>query len=77
MFSVFNDEKYMMDTINEALVQVSINKGGPRSFISSYEEYYYILNGQAKQELLTFFAQEPPPFLKVHISIKSLNCFFF
>ena len=55
----------MVDTVHETLRKVSINKPGPRNFLSSYEEYFYILNGQAKDDLLTFMKQEPPPYLKV------------
>ncbi|KAF9412146.1 hypothetical protein HW555_009276, partial [Spodoptera exigua] len=64
LMGVFADERYMIDVISEAVRQVSINKPGPRAFLASYNDYFYILNGEAKQDLLAFFAQEPPPFLK-------------
>ncbi|XP_050560797.1 dynein axonemal heavy chain 3 isoform X1 [Spodoptera frugiperda] len=64
LMGVFPDERYMLDVISEAVRQVSINKPGPRAFLASYDDYFYILNGEAKQDLLAFFAQEPPPYLK-------------
>lgn len=67
LMGVFPDERYMLDVISEAVRQVSINKPGPRAFLASYDDYFYILNGEAKQDLLAFFAQEPPPYLKVGV----------
>ncbi|KAJ8730381.1 hypothetical protein PYW07_017419 [Mythimna separata] len=66
LMPVNSDERYMVDALQTTLGHVSVNKPGPRAFLSSYEEFFYILNGQAHQELMGFMKQEPPPFLKAH-----------
>ncbi|CAB3253984.1 unnamed protein product [Arctia plantaginis] len=64
LLGVYPEEGYLMDIIQKSLHYFNINRPGPRSFLSSYEDYFYILNGEAKQDLLQFFALEPPPYLK-------------
>lgn len=67
LLGVYPEEGYLTDIIQKSLHFFSINRPGPRNFLSSYEEYFYILNGDAKQDLLQFFALEPPPYLKVNL----------
>ncbi|KAJ8727857.1 hypothetical protein PYW08_016242 [Mythimna loreyi] len=64
LIPVHPEERYMVDALQTTLHHVSVNKPGPRSFLSSYEEFFYILNGQANQDLMAFMKQEPPPYLK-------------
>ncbi|XP_052759353.1 dynein axonemal heavy chain 3 [Galleria mellonella] len=62
--TVYPDEQYMMDIINQSIKHFSANRPGPNSYLASYEPYHYILDGTAHQELMQFFAQEPTPYLK-------------
>ncbi|XP_059059125.1 dynein axonemal heavy chain 3 [Achroia grisella] len=64
LMTVYPDEQYMMDIINRSIEHFSANRPGPTSFLTSYEQYYYILDGTAHQQLMQFFAEEPPPYLK-------------
>lgn len=65
LMGVFPDEEYMKELIMSSIYHLSANKLGPLSFISSYEEYYYVLDGTAEKDLKAFFAIEPAPYLKV------------
>ncbi|KAG6455707.1 hypothetical protein O3G_MSEX009350 [Manduca sexta] len=64
LLAVYPDEGYMVDTINRCIRDFCANRPGPISFLSSFQEYFYILNGEAYQELMQFYAQEPAPYLK-------------
>ncbi|XP_075973125.1 dynein heavy chain 3, axonemal [Anticarsia gemmatalis] len=64
LLGVSPDEAYMKDITEKTLHYFGINRAGPKNFLSSYNDYFYILNGEAKQELLRFFAMEPAPYLK-------------
>ncbi|XP_068632055.1 dynein axonemal heavy chain 3 [Battus philenor] len=62
--TVYPEEQYMVNVINETVAHFRANRPGPMSFLKRYEKYFHLLDGSANQELLIFFAQEPPPFLK-------------
>ncbi|XP_049869343.1 dynein axonemal heavy chain 3 [Pectinophora gossypiella] len=64
LFTVYPDEPYMINVVNECVRHFNVNRPGPISFLSRYKEYYYILDGTAYQSLMQFFGQEPPPYLK-------------
>ncbi|RVE49566.1 hypothetical protein evm_005794 [Chilo suppressalis] len=64
LMMVYADEAYMVDLINDCIKHFNLNRPGPTKYLECYQEYYYILDGTAKQDLLQFFAQEPPPYLK-------------
>lgn len=66
--SVYADEQYMVDVVNKCIRHFHVNRPGPVSFLDIYQEYYYILDGTAYQDLQKFFALEPPPTLKVRYS---------
>lgn len=55
----------MLDVVNECIKHFGANRAGPVRYLSCFQDYYYILDGTAHQDLLTFFAQDPPPYLKV------------
>lgn len=38
---------------------------GPEKYLAMYEQYFYILNGNAEKQLHAFFETDPFPFLKV------------
>lgn len=63
--AVYPDESYMQQVVGRSLHHFAANRPGPVSFLASYQPYHYILDGRAAQELQQFFAQEPPPYLKV------------
>ncbi|KAL0892691.1 hypothetical protein ABMA27_014410 [Loxostege sticticalis] len=64
LMGVFTDEAYMLDVVNECIKHFGANRAGPVRYLSCFQDYYYILDGTAHQDLLTFFAQDPPPYLK-------------
>ncbi|XP_073944942.1 dynein heavy chain 3, axonemal isoform X2 [Choristoneura fumiferana] len=64
LLCVYPDEEYMVGIINQAARHFHANRPGPVSFLSCYEQYYYILDGTANQDLMAFFKTEPPPTLK-------------
>ncbi|CAG9786462.1 unnamed protein product [Diatraea saccharalis] len=64
LMMVYPDEEYIMNLVSDCIKQFNMNRPGPTKFLNCYQEYYYILDGTAKQDLLRFFAQEPPPYLK-------------
>ncbi|CAH0719658.1 unnamed protein product, partial [Brenthis ino] len=64
LMSVYPEEQYMTDIVNNCIKHFNVNRPGPLSFLVRYEEYFYILDGTAHQDLLKFFALDPPPYLK-------------
>ncbi|XP_047529766.1 dynein axonemal heavy chain 3 [Vanessa atalanta] len=64
LMSVYPDEEYMTAIVNKCIKHFNQNRPGPLSFLLRYEEYFYLLDETAHQDLLKFFALEPPPFLK-------------
>jgi dynein heavy chain len=48
----------------EGMACFDTNLVGPLNYLKNYEQYYYILNGQAERDLLSFFETVPFPFLK-------------
>lgn len=57
------------DVFNKLLTRVfeilNNNMLGPDKYMKMYEEYAYILNGEASKALDEFFETEPFPYLKV------------
>ncbi|CAG9584340.1 unnamed protein product [Danaus chrysippus] len=64
LMAVYPDEEYMTEIMNRCTRHFHVNRMGPVNFINRYQEYFYILDGTAYQDLLSFFALEPPPYLK-------------
>ncbi|CAH3998948.1 unnamed protein product [Pieris brassicae] len=64
LMAVYPDELYMTEIINKCTRHFALNKPGPISFLNRFIEYNYLLDGSAHEELLRFFALEPPPYLK-------------
>ncbi|XP_063362018.1 dynein axonemal heavy chain 3 [Cydia amplana] len=64
LMSVYPEEQYMTALVSKTIHYFNLNKPGPISFLSRYVPYYYILDGTARQDLMIFFGQEPPPLLK-------------
>ncbi|XP_028170778.1 dynein heavy chain 3, axonemal [Ostrinia furnacalis] len=62
--AVYPDETYMLDVVNECIKHFGANRAGPARYLSCFQDYYYILDGTAHQDLLAFFAQDPAPYLK-------------
>ncbi|XP_045448983.1 dynein axonemal heavy chain 3 [Melitaea cinxia] len=62
--SVYPDEVYMIKKVNNCITYFNLNRPGPVSFLNRYEEYFYLLDETAHQDLLKFFALDPPPYLK-------------
>ncbi|XP_039753870.1 dynein heavy chain 3, axonemal [Pararge aegeria] len=64
LMSVYPDEQYMVEVTNKCIKHFHENRPGPNSFLDTFQEYFYILDGTAFQDLQKFFALEPPPYLK-------------
>ena len=54
----------MMDRAMEIF---DLNTSGPSVYLKQYDQYLYILSGNAKESLMEFFQREPFPYLKVKI----------
>ncbi|VVC95447.1 unnamed protein product [Leptidea sinapis] len=64
LMAVYPEELYLAEVINKCVKVFSINRPGPSRYISMYQDYHYLLNGSAHEDLLRFFALDPPPYLK-------------
>lgn len=60
-----HNEEEVEAIIMEALAAFDTNTPGPQMFLEIYNDYLYILCGDAQQALDKFFATEPFPYLKV------------
>lgn len=56
--------------IEEGIACFDANMTGPQNYLKTYENYLYIINGEAEAALKAFFEEEPFPYLKVNILIK-------
>ncbi|XP_053607537.1 dynein axonemal heavy chain 3 [Plodia interpunctella] len=64
LISVYPEEQYMVEITNKTVGHYYVNRPGPISYLSNFEEFNYLLDGSAFQELMAFFKLEPPPYLK-------------
>ncbi|XP_076256705.1 dynein heavy chain 3, axonemal [Rhynchophorus ferrugineus] len=62
--AVDEDEETVSNIFNEIIATFEANIVGPQSYLSMYDQYLYILNGDAEKELTDFFDQDPLPYLK-------------
>lgn len=65
LLSVKPEEEEIEAIISEALEAFDTNTPGPQKFLEIYNDYLYILSGEAQNSLDTFFTTEPFPYLKV------------
>ncbi|KAK4874901.1 hypothetical protein RN001_014261 [Aquatica leii] len=64
LFAVSINEGPIMEIIQQGVSYFEPNIYGPELYLSFYRNYFYLLNGTAKNWLLDFMTQDPPPFLK-------------
>ncbi|XP_018322727.1 dynein heavy chain 3, axonemal isoform X2 [Agrilus planipennis] len=73
IFPEFKFKEAYLYSVGEEEVAYIIKKGmesfetntvGPEKYLTMYQDYFYILMGEAKVELLAFFNQDPFPYLK-------------
>lgn len=65
ILSVKPEEEEVQHIIDEALAAFDTNTPGPLTFLDIYNDYLYILSGEAAEALSRFFKIEPFPYLKV------------
>ncbi|GBP85181.1 Dynein heavy chain 3, axonemal [Eumeta japonica] len=65
LLTVGADEEHLAAALGRALAAYDANRAGPPAYVAMYQPYHYILDGQAKSDLLQFFALDPPPGLKI------------
>lgn len=65
LLSVKPEEEEVQLIIQEALAAFDTNIAGPRTFLNIYNNYLYILSGEASEALDKFFKIDPFPYLKV------------
>ncbi|XP_008197222.2 dynein axonemal heavy chain 3 [Tribolium castaneum] len=64
LFAVSREEIPVREIYERGLASFETNLIGPLKYLQNYEQYYYILNGSAEREMLSFFEVIPFPFLK-------------
>lgn len=64
MHSVTEEEEPVAAIISEGVAAFETNMVGPLKYLRTYDDYLYIINGQANKSLDEFFAIEPFPFLR-------------
>lgn len=62
---VNQEEEPVTAMIDEGVSSFDPNLTGPTKYLEMYEDYMYIMNGEAEKSLDNFFATEPFPYLKV------------
>lgn len=58
--------------IDEGVTSFGSNVPGPGKYLEMYEDYMYILNGEAEKSLDEFFGLEPFPYLKASANLSNL-----
>ncbi|XP_030747452.1 dynein heavy chain 3, axonemal isoform X2 [Sitophilus oryzae] len=62
--AVDEEDELVKELFKEISSTFESNLIGPQTYLTMYEQYYYILNGEAERELAEFFTTEPFPYLK-------------
>ncbi|XP_068084555.1 dynein axonemal heavy chain 3 [Anabrus simplex] len=62
--SVDRFEEEVYEIIRQALASFDVNVKGPNTFLSTYEPYFYILNGESETAVQEFMEIDPFPTLK-------------
>lgn len=73
IFTVSEDEAPIKLIIDEGVNSFIPNEVGPDKYLTMYEKYSFIQNGDAERELEAFMGQDPFPYLKARIPIKENN----
>lgn len=61
---VTEEDEVVAEMLKQGLEIIEANTVGPVNYLNIYNDYLYIMNGEASKELDEFFAIEPFPFLK-------------
>lgn len=64
LYFVTEEDVAVAATIERGVRAFEMNTVGPINYLTNYNDYLYILNGQASKSLNEFFAMEPFPYLK-------------
>lgn len=73
LHEVFEDDEYVSKVINKGLSIFEPNTIGPQTYLNIYEEYLYLLDGEARKSLDDFMSEDPFPFLRVKFFIKIMS----
>ncbi|KAK9888347.1 hypothetical protein WA026_000602 [Henosepilachna vigintioctopunctata] len=64
LVAIHEDDEVVVDMLDRAMGIFDSNIVGPMNYLKIYDDFLYILNGDAEKELEEFFALEPFPYLK-------------
>ncbi|KAJ9576848.1 hypothetical protein L9F63_006622, partial [Diploptera punctata] len=64
LHAVHLEEVEVQEIIDESLKSYNTNLVGPYTYLKSYEPYFHILRGEARENMLKFMATDPFPLLK-------------
>ena len=62
---VYEEEEEVGAIISEGMSIFEVNTIGPGMYLKMYEDYHYLLNGEAENDCKAFMSQDPIPLLKV------------